>query len=80
MKYMDIKPQPTTKLEVFDYWMNDMTSQFVTATYSGGRKIEVKEPELVLLDFVTFSPSKCFVCGRPNCEDCDESDFYDSDR
>ena len=43
MKYFDIKPQPKTALECWEYWLNDMASQFVTASYAGGTKIEVTE-------------------------------------
>ena len=42
------------------------------------RKIEVKEPETLLLPASTFDPSKCFVCGRKNCNECDESDYYEN--
>lgn len=38
MKYMDLKPQPTTGLESFTYWLNDMTSKFVADV---GKKIEI---------------------------------------
>ena len=38
----DIK-LPTNQLEAFEFWMNDMTSQFVNMSYAGGKKIEVTE-------------------------------------
>lgn len=43
MKYMDLKPQPTTGLESFTYWLNDMTSKLV-ADSMVKKKIEVKDP------------------------------------
>ena len=46
MKYMDLKPQPTTGLESFTYWLNDMTSKFVTESITK-KKIEVQDPPQV---------------------------------
>lgn len=39
--YMDIKPQPTTGLDSFSYWLNDMTSRLVSDSYIK-KNIEVK--------------------------------------
>lgn len=38
----DVK-KPTNSLEAFEFWMNDMQTQFVNAPYAGGKKIEVKD-------------------------------------
>ncbi len=43
MKHFDIKPQPTTGLESFTFWLNDITSKFV-ADSMVKKKIEVKDP------------------------------------
>ena len=46
MKYFDIKPQPTTGLRSFTFWLNDITSKFVTESITK-KKIEVQDPPQV---------------------------------
>ncbi len=46
MKYFDIKPQPTTGLGSFTFWLNDITSKFVTESITK-KKIEVQDPPQV---------------------------------
>ena len=38
MKYMDLKPQPTTELETFSHWTNHFTAKLVSDV---GKKIEI---------------------------------------
>lgn len=38
MTYLDIKPQPTTKLEQFNHWTNHFTAKLVSNV---GKKIEI---------------------------------------
>ena len=50
MKYMDIKPKSNNRIDIFNSWLNDMTSKFVTASYSGAKKIEITEPKIKVRD------------------------------
>lgn len=40
-KVMDIKPKTNDRLEHWNDWLNDMTSRTVSASFLGGKKIQV---------------------------------------
>lgn len=67
MKTLDIvKPEPRTKLEAWERWLNHMQSQFLTMPMAVGKKIEVMHIEKIT----------CTGHGRKDCERLGEHSWF----
>lgn len=57
---------PKNGLEDFEFWMNDMRSQFITSPFTNAKKIEVKDHEDICAELDVTE----------RCVDC-TADYYD---